>query len=87
THIYDGYRIPPNYDSMIGKLIVHGRDRDTAIARMRIALAEMVIDGVKTNISLQQRIMVDGGFQQGGQNIHYLEKRIAERKVGRDTFA
>jgi len=80
THIYDGYRIPPNYDSMIGKLIVHGRDRETAIARMRIALSEMVIDGIKTNIPLQQRIMGDGGFQQGGQNIHYLEKRIAERK-------
>ncbi|MGH8173253.1 MAG: acetyl-CoA carboxylase biotin carboxylase subunit [Rhodanobacteraceae bacterium] len=80
THIYDGYRIPPNYDSMIGKLIVHGRDRETAIARMRLALAEMVIDGVKTNIPLQQRIMADGGFQQGGQNIHYLEKRIAEQR-------
>jgi len=80
THIYDGYRIPPNYDSMIGKLIVHGRDRDTAIARMRIALGELVIDGVKTNIPLQQRILADGGFQQGGQNIHYLEKRIAEQR-------
>ncbi len=80
THIYDGYRIPPNYDSMIGKLIVHGRDRATAIARMRLALAEMVIDGVKTNIPLQQRIMSDVGFQAGGQNIHYLEKRIAEQK-------
>ena len=80
THIYDGYRIPPNYDSMIGKLIVHGRDRDTAIARMRIALGEMVVDGVKTNIPLQQRILADGGFQRGGQNIHYLEKRIAEAK-------
>jgi len=80
THIYDGYRIPPNYDSMIGKLIVHGRDRDTAIARMRIALSELVIDGVKTNVPLQQRILADSGFQQGGQNIHYLEKRIAEAK-------
>jgi acetyl-CoA carboxylase, biotin carboxylase subunit len=80
THIYDGYRIPPNYDSMIGKLIVHGRDRDTAIARMRIALGELVIDGIKTNIPLQQRILADGGFQQGGQNIHYLEKRIAEAR-------
>ncbi|MGN6729635.1 MAG: acetyl-CoA carboxylase biotin carboxylase subunit, partial [Rhodanobacteraceae bacterium] len=80
THLYDGYKIPPNYDSMIGKLIVHGRDRETAIARMRIALSEMVIDGIKTNIPLQQRIMNDGGFQHGGQNIHYLEKRIAERK-------
>ena len=65
---------------MIGKLIVHGRDRDTAIARMRIALGEMVIDGVKTNIPLQQRILADGGFHAGGQNIHYLEKRIAEAK-------
>ncbi|HST27970.1 MAG TPA: acetyl-CoA carboxylase biotin carboxylase subunit [Rudaea sp.] len=80
THVYDGYRIPPNYDSMIGKLIVHGRDRATAIARMRIALAEMVFEGVKTNLPLQQRIMADGGFNAGGQNIHYLEKRIAEAK-------
>ncbi|MFO1517536.1 MAG: acetyl-CoA carboxylase biotin carboxylase subunit [Lysobacterales bacterium] len=80
THIYDGYRIPPNYDSMIGKLIVHGRDRATAVARMRLALSEMVIEGVKTNIPLQQRILGDGGFQAGGQNIHYLEKRIAESK-------
>jgi acetyl-CoA carboxylase biotin carboxylase subunit len=80
THIYDGYRIPPNYDSMIGKLIVHAPDRATAVARMRIALAELVVDGIKTNIPLQQRIMADAGFQAGGQNIHYLEKRIAERK-------
>ncbi len=80
THIYDGYRIPPNYDSMIGKLIVHGADRATAIARMRVALAEMVIDGIKTNVPLQSRILADRGFQLGGMNIHYLEKRIAERK-------
>jgi len=80
THVYDGYRIPPNYDSMIGKLIVHGRDRATAIARMRIALSEMVVEGIKTNVPLQQRIMADGGFQAGGQNIHYLEKRMAEAR-------
>jgi acetyl-CoA carboxylase biotin carboxylase subunit len=80
THLYDGYRIPPNYDSMIGKLIVHGPDRETAIARMRLALAETVIEGVKCNVPLQQRIMSDVGFQQGGQNIHYLEKRMAESK-------
>ena len=80
THLYDGYRIPPNYDSMIGKLIVHGPDRETAIARMRLALAETVIEGVKCNIPLQQRIMADAGFQLGGQNIHYLEKRMAEQK-------
>ena len=80
THIYAGYKVPPNYDSMIGKLIVHGPDRDTAIARMRVALSEMVVDGIKTNVALQQRIMRDKGFQAGGQNIHYLEKRLAERK-------
>ncbi|ALS96116.1 acetyl-CoA carboxylase biotin carboxylase subunit [Xanthomonas oryzae] len=80
THIYAGYKVPPNYDSMIGKLIVHGPDRETAIARMRVALSEMVVDGIKTNIPLQQRIMRDKGFQAGGQNIHYLEKRLAERK-------
>ena len=80
THVYDGYRIPPNYDSMIGKLIVHGRDRATAIARMRIALSELVVEGIKTNVPLQQKILADGGFQTGGQNIHYLERRIAEAK-------
>ncbi|HEY0180548.1 MAG TPA: acetyl-CoA carboxylase biotin carboxylase subunit [Dokdonella sp.] len=80
THLYDGYRIPPNYDSMIGKLIVHGRDRATAIARMRIALSEMVVEGIRTNVPLQQRILADGGFQAGGQNIHYLERRIAEAR-------
>ena len=80
SHIYEGYRVPANYDSMIGKLIVHGPDRETAVARMRVALSEMVVDGIKTNIPLQQRIMADGGFQHGGQNIHYLERRLAERK-------
>jgi acetyl-CoA carboxylase, biotin carboxylase subunit len=80
SHIYEGYRVPANYDSMIGKLIVHGPDRTTAIARMKVALSEMVVDGIKTNIALQQRIMADVGFQTGGQNIHYLEKRLAERK-------
>ncbi|MBS0229545.1 MAG: acetyl-CoA carboxylase biotin carboxylase subunit, partial [Proteobacteria bacterium] len=73
THIYEGYRVPPNYDSMIGKLIVHGATREQAIARMRVALSELVVDGIKTNIPLQQRILADGGFAQGGQNIHYLE--------------
>jgi acetyl-CoA carboxylase biotin carboxylase subunit len=80
THLYDGYRIPPNYDSMIGKLIVHGRDRATAIARARIALSEVVVEGIKTNVPLQQRILADAGFQTGGQNIHYLERRIAEQR-------
>ncbi len=80
THLYAGYRIPPNYDSMIGKLIVHGEDRSIALARMRVALGELIVEGVKTNIPLQQRILSDAGFVRGGQNIHYLEKRIAERR-------
>ncbi|HEN47595.1 MAG TPA: acetyl-CoA carboxylase biotin carboxylase subunit [Mizugakiibacter sp.] len=80
THLYNGYRVPPNYDSMIAKVIVHGPDRDTAIARMHIALGELVIEGVKTNASLQQRIIDDPGFRTGGQNIHYLEQRIAKLK-------
>ena len=76
THIYNGYKVPPYYDSMIGKLIAHGDDRNSAIARMRTALSEMVIDGIKTNIPLQQSIMADSAFAQGGQNIHYLEKKL-----------
>jgi acetyl-CoA carboxylase biotin carboxylase subunit len=65
---------------MIGKLIVHGATRAQAISRMKVALSEMVVDGIKTNVPLQQRIMADIGFQQGGTNIHYLEKRLQERK-------
>jgi acetyl-CoA carboxylase biotin carboxylase subunit len=76
THIYNGYKVPPYYDSMIGKLIAHGDDRASAIARMKTALSEMVIDGIKTNIPLQQSIMADAAFAQGGQNIHYLEKKL-----------
>ena len=80
SHIYEGYKVPPNYDSMIGKLIVHGNTREQAIYRMRCALSEMIVDGIKTNVPLQQRILADAGFFQGGTNIHYLEKRLAERK-------
>ncbi len=76
THVYDGYRVPPYYDSMIGKLITHGENRDVAIARMRGALSEMVISGIKTNIPLQAEIMADGNFAAGGVNIHYLEKKL-----------
>ncbi len=76
SHIYNGYRVPPHYDSMIGKLITHGDTRDSAIARMRIALSEMVIGGIKCNIPLQQEIMKDAAFQAGGANIHYLEKKL-----------
>ncbi len=76
THIYNGYKVPPYYDSMIGKLIAHGEDRNSAIARMQTALSEMVIDGIKTNIQLQVDIMSDSAFVAGGQNIHYLEKKL-----------
>jgi acetyl-CoA carboxylase biotin carboxylase subunit len=76
SHIYNNYFVPPYYDSMIGKLIAYGANRDDALARMRNALSEMVIEGIKTNISLHQDIMDDGAFQQGGVNIHYLEKKL-----------
>ena len=79
SHIYNGYRVPPYYDSMIGKLIAHGEDRHTAMARMRNALSEIVIEGIKTNIPLQQELINDAGFQAGGTNIHYLEKKLEER--------
>ena len=76
SHIYSGYTVPPHYDSMIGKLITYGETRDVAIARMRNALSETIIDGIKTNIPLQEQIMDDPNFQQGGTNIHYLEKKL-----------
>jgi len=76
THIYSGYKVPPFYDSMIGKLIAHGNDRDTAIARMKNALNEMVIEGIKTNIPLHEEIFQHAAFQAGGTDIHYLEKRL-----------
>ncbi|MFW5443541.1 MAG: acetyl-CoA carboxylase biotin carboxylase subunit [Methylococcaceae bacterium] len=76
THIYNGYTVPPYYDSMIGKLIAHGDDRNSAIARMQTALSEMIIDGIKTNIPLQVDIMADSAFRAGCQNIHYLEKKL-----------
>ena len=76
THIYNGYSVPPYYDSMIGKLIAHGEDRASAIARMRTALNEMVIGGINCNIPLLLDIINDPGFDAGGQNIHYLEKKL-----------
>jgi len=79
SHIYDGYRVPPNYDSMIAKVISHGQDREMAIARMRVALDEMVLNGIKTNTPLHKWLMRDPGFLKGGFNIHYLEKRLMER--------
>lgn len=76
SHIYSGYRVPPFYDSMIGKIIAHGSSRDAAVARMKIALSETVIEGIKTNVPLHQEIFQHAAFQKGGTDIHYLEKRL-----------
>ena len=78
SHIYNGYTVPPHYDSMIGKLITFADTRLGAIIKMQNALDEMVIDGIKTNIPLQARIMADETFREGGMNIHYLEKMLGE---------
>jgi acetyl-CoA carboxylase biotin carboxylase subunit len=76
THIYSGYQVPPYYDSMIGKVITYSDSRDSAIARMRMALEEMIIDGIKTNIPLHQSLLTDANFLTGGTNIHYLENKL-----------
>jgi acetyl-CoA carboxylase biotin carboxylase subunit len=76
SHVYSGYAVPPNYDSMIGKLIAHGDTRETAIARMRNALAELVVEGIKTNTALHQEILSHQAFREGGLDIHYLERRL-----------
>ncbi len=76
SHLYSGYSVPPYYDSMIAKLITYGEDRETAIKRMNNALQELVIEGIKTNAALQDDIINDPAFQSGGQNIHYLEKKL-----------
>jgi acetyl-CoA carboxylase biotin carboxylase subunit len=76
SHLYSGYSVPPNYDSMIAKVITHGETRQIALMRMRNALDEMVIEGIRTNIPLQQRLVRDEAFMKGGVNIHYLEKKL-----------
>ncbi len=76
SHLYSGYKVPPNYDSLIGKMIAYGNTRESAIKRMQTALKEIAIEGIKTNIPLQRDIMDDTHFQTGGTNIHYLEKKL-----------
>ena len=78
SHVYNGYNVPPHYDSMIGKVITFGENRANTIIKMQNALDEMVIDGIKTNIPLQRKIMNDKTFKKGGMNIHYLEKMLGE---------
>jgi acetyl-CoA carboxylase biotin carboxylase subunit len=79
SHVYSGYTVPPHYDSMIAKLISYGDTRDQALRRMRIALSEMVVEGIKTNIPLHQELLLDERFIQGGTSIHYLEEKLAAR--------
>ena len=79
SHVYSGYRVPPYYDSMIAKLITYADTREQAIARMGIALSEMVVEGVSTNIALHRELMQDARFQEGGTSIHYLEHKLAQR--------
>jgi acetyl-CoA carboxylase biotin carboxylase subunit len=76
SHLYTGYRVPPYYDSLIGKLITYGETREIAIERMKNALTELVVEGIKSNIALHQDLMCDENFRRGGQNIHYLEKKL-----------
>ncbi len=76
SHIYSGYNVPPNYDSLIAKIITNGDTRETAIARMKNALGEMVIEGIKTNTALHQEVFNHAAFAQGGLDIHYLERRL-----------
>jgi acetyl-CoA carboxylase biotin carboxylase subunit len=76
THVYQGYKVPPHYDSMIGKLIVHSEDRNLALRRMSMALSEIIIDGIKTNIPLHQKLVTNAAFMAGGTDIHYLEDEL-----------
>ena len=80
SHAYSGYFVPPHYDSMVGKVITYGTDRAQALARMRVALSEMVVEGILTNIPLHRELMTDARFIEGGTSIHYLENRLAETK-------
>ena len=76
SHVYTGYTVPPHYDSMIGKIIAHGEDRTAALGRMRTALGEVVIEGIRTNVSLHRELLSDAAFIEGGTNIHYLERKL-----------
>jgi acetyl-CoA carboxylase biotin carboxylase subunit len=80
SHVYQNYFVPAHYDSMLGKVIAYGDSREQAIARMRVALSEMIIEGIKTNIPLHQELLLDDSFLRGGTSIHYLEQRMTKRK-------
>jgi acetyl-CoA carboxylase biotin carboxylase subunit len=85
SHAYHGYMVPPYYDSMIGKVIAYGDNRDQAIRRMRIALSEMVVEGIKTNLPLHRELLDDTRVIRGGVSIHYLERKLAQRAAEREA--
>jgi acetyl-CoA carboxylase biotin carboxylase subunit len=76
SHLYSGYAVPPHYDSLIAKVIAHGDTRQSAIARMTMALQEIVVEGINTNVPLHQEIFQHSAFKAGGTDIHYLQKRL-----------
>jgi acetyl-CoA carboxylase biotin carboxylase subunit len=80
SHVYQGYSVPPNYDSMVGKVIAYGASREQAMSRMRIALSEMVVEGIQTNIPLHRDLLNDTRFMKGGVSIHYLEQKLAQEE-------
>jgi acetyl-CoA carboxylase biotin carboxylase subunit len=80
SHVYQGYTVPPNYDSMVGKVIAYGATREQAMSRMRIALSEMVVEGILTNIPLHRELLNDSSFMRGGVSIHYLEQKLAQEQ-------
>jgi acetyl-CoA carboxylase biotin carboxylase subunit len=83
SHVYQGYSVPPNYDSMVGKVIAYGATREQALGRMRIALSEMVVEGIQTNIPLHREMLNDTRFMKGGVSIHYLEQKLAQEEKKR----
>ncbi len=83
SHVYAGYTVPPHYDSMVGKVIAYGATREQAVRRMRVALSEMVVEGIQTNIPLHRELFVDDRFVRGGTSIHYLEQKLADEQKKR----
>ena len=79
SHVYTNYFVPPNYDSLIGKVIAWADTREQAIAKMRIALSEMIVEGIETNLPLHQELMLDSAFLRGGTSIHYLEEKLSKQ--------
>jgi acetyl-CoA carboxylase, biotin carboxylase subunit len=83
SHVYQGYTVPPYYDSMVGKVIAYGKTREQALARMRVALSEMVVEGIQTNIPLHRELLDDTNFRRGGVSIHYLEQKLSQEQKTR----